>query len=142
VKTKRPAAITLAVTAIALAILFIGIVDNPENSTVRNYFESASYTLIPSNNTNITQTPMTRIQLNTPQELMSQAQKLNNTTIYTEGNAPTTVYSYGVFDSETNTLYYYSTTSWFGMNINPLYAVATALLVIILTAIFCVKYGE
>jgi hypothetical protein len=94
-KTKRPATITLAVTAIALAILFIGIVDNPENSTVKNYFESANFTLIPSNATNTPQTPMTRIQLNTMQELVSQAQKLNKTTIYTEISSPTTVYSYG-----------------------------------------------
>jgi hypothetical protein len=132
--------ITLTVTAISIAILFIGIVDNPQNPAVRNNFEKLPYTIVPVNASELV--PMTNVQLQSPQQLLDKATQLNITIIYEGGTPPTTVYSYGIIDPTTNTVYYYNSLSWFGRNINPIYALTVALIVIVVTAALCIKYSQ
>ena len=140
-KIKKPALTTLIVTAISSATLFTGIIDNPENVGVKTYFENSNYTLVPVNVTSLPSS-LKEVQLKTPQELISKAQALNVSTIYTEGTAPTTVYSYGVLDNNTNIVYCYNTVSWFGRDITPMAALTVALLSIIVTAFLCIRYSE
>ena len=143
-KIKKSTITLLIITIIAIATLLIGILDNSESSTAKNYFESTSLTIVPANSTNLllTKTSPTLIQLQNPEELTSKAQNLNVTTIYKEGTAPTTIYSYGIIDQNNNIIYYYNNMSWFGMDTDPLYALAVAMATIILAGFLCLKYGE
>ena len=139
-KIRKPTIAVLAVTAISLAILFFDIIDNPANSNVKVYFESSSLMLQPINATNLP--ALEEVQLQTPQDLIAKAQTLNTSNIYTDGTAPTTVYTYGIIDINSEIAYYYSSVSWFGQAINPMIVLAAALLIIIFTAALCARYGE
>ena len=72
-KIKKPTITLLIITIIAIATLLIGILDNSESSTAKNYFESTPLTIVPANSTNLpqTKTSPTLIQLHNPEELTS-----------------------------------------------------------------------
>jgi hypothetical protein len=139
-RIKRPTTLTVIITSIVLVLFFAGGIINQDDST-RIYFENKNFTLIPINDTTI-KNAMTQTHLKTAEELANKGQSLNNYTIYTKASNQTMVYSYGILDLNSNTVYSYASMRWFGITIDPLIPFALALIAIIITALLCLKYGN
>lgn len=125
-----------------LAIFFIGIIHNGDNST-RSYFESNHFTLTPINQDLLNQTiPLTLVQVKSPQALVAEAQILNATTIYIGTTDPTSVYAYGIIDNNSRILYHYESMKWLGLSADPLLIFLLAMFAIIITSLVCIILSD